>query len=438
MDAREQRGLAIAAQMRIVKKNGIWTVPSSTGNGSYRVHPSSANPAVPMCNCPDFAERKQPCKHVFAVRYVIQREKNGDGTETVTESVTVTRKTTAERKTYRQDWPAYNKAQTTEKHRFQTLLSDLCRGVLEPPVKPGRGQRPLSLADMVFSTTFKAYSTVSSRRFACDLSDACAKGHIAKAPHFNSVLNYLRLPEMTAILRGLIGESATPLKAVEVDFAVDSSGFTTSRFVRWFDAKYGQPKQEYDWVKCHVMTGVKTNVVTAVEIGERYAADCPQFQPLLKSTVERGFRPREVSADTAYSSYENHEAVAKVGGMPFIAFKSNANPNSDGLYAKMFHYYSLRRDEFLSHYHKRSNVETTFSMIKAKFGDHLRSKTDTAMVNEALCKVLGHNICCLIQSHNELGIVPEFWKEEPERIEANSTTNPSMELDQMMSMFSWI
>ena len=39
----------------------------------------------------------------------------------------------------------------------------------------------------------------------------------------------------------------------------------------------------------------------------------------------------------------------------------------------MFHYFQFRRDEFLAHYHKRSNVESTFSMIKAKFGDHLRS-----------------------------------------------------------------
>jgi len=39
----------------------------------------------------------------------------------------------------------------------------------------------------------------------------------------------------------------------------------------------------------------------------------------------------------------------------------------------MFHYFQFRCDEFLAHYHKRSNVESTFSMIKAKFGDHLRS-----------------------------------------------------------------
>jgi hypothetical protein len=80
-----------------------------------------------------------------------------------------------------------------------------------------------------------------------------------------------------------------------------------------------------------------------------------------------------------------------------------------GTYDRMFHFYNLHRDEFLDHYHKRSNVETTFSMVKAKFGDALRSKTDTAMVNEALCKVLCHNICVLVQSHYELGIEATFW-----------------------------
>lgn len=77
----------------------------------------------------------------------------------------------------------------------------------------------------------------------------------------------------------------------------------------------------------------------------------------------------------------------------------------------MYHYYSLNQERFLEHYHKRSNVETTFMMIKTKFGDALRSKTETAMVNEALCKVLCHNLCCLITSMHELELKPKFWNE---------------------------
>lgn len=63
----------------------------------------------------------------------------------------------------------------------------------------------------------------------------------------------------------------------------------------------------------------------------------------------------------------------------------------------------------MQNYHKRSNVESTFHMIKAKFGDKLRSRTKTAQVKEALCKILCHNIVVLIQSMFELGLKPKFW-----------------------------
>lgn len=74
----------------------------------------------------------------------------------------------------------------------------------------------------------------------------------------------------------------------------------------------------------------------------------------------------------------------------------------------MWAFYTLNRAEFLAHYHKRSNVETTFHMIKAKFGQRLRSRTLTAQINEALCKVLCHNLCRVIQSVHELGIETNF------------------------------
>lgn len=62
--------------------------------------------------------------------------------------------------------------------------------------------------------------------------------------------------------------------------------------------------------------------------------------------------------------------------------------------------------------HKRSNVESTFSAIERNFGDSVCSKCDYAMVNEVLCKILCHKICCLIQEQCELGIEPIFWNDE--------------------------
>lgn len=75
----------------------------------------------------------------------------------------------------------------------------------------------------------------------------------------------------------------------------------------------------------------------------------------------------------------------------------------------------------MGHYHKRSNVESVFSMIKSRFGERLRSKTQTAQINEVLCKVLCHNLVCLIQSMYELGVDVTFES----KIAPDSNVEPS-------------
>jgi transposase len=106
------------------------------------------------------------------------------------------------------------------------------------------------------------------------------------------------------------------------------------------------------------------------------------------------------------------EAVTAVGAVPFISFSSHHRGNGSGTCEKMYHYFQFRRDEFLQHYHKRSNVESAFSMMKRKFGDGLRSKTDVAMVNETLCTILCHNLVVFIHEMCELGIDPVFWTDK--------------------------
>jgi hypothetical protein len=114
LEGRQQRGLEIAATAKIARKGGAWLVPSQSGKGRYTV---CLDPTEPHCSCPDHEEGGFKCKHIFAVEYVVQRERNADGSTTVTEMLTV-RETV--RKTYPQDWRAYNAAQTNEKRNFST------------------------------------------------------------------------------------------------------------------------------------------------------------------------------------------------------------------------------------------------------------------------------------------------------------------------------
>lgn len=404
MSGREQKGLILAATARIYAKDGFWIVPSQqTPTKTYRV-----NPLKGTCTCADYAKWSHKCKHIHAVEIVSRREsRNPEQPNTnpfKPEEIDLEQR----KLTYRQDWAAYNLAQTTEKHRFQKLLFDLCKPLVNPP-KYGRPRLPLSEA--VFAVVFKIYSTTSLRRFMCDLDDAKAKGYLRETLHFNAICRYLGWKPMTQVLLDLIERSSLPLRAIETDFAVDSTGFSTSRFVRWFDEKYGVERTGHDWVKVHVMAGVKTNVITAVEVRGRHANDAPLFSRLVAATAVN-FKIKEISADKAYSSIDNLEATLDAGATPYIPFKDNATGDRGGVWEKMLLYYQLHREEFLRHYHKRSNVESTFSMIKTKFRDHCRSRTTLAMKNEALAKILAHNICCVIQSQCELGIEPVFWPKE--------------------------
>jgi transposase len=399
MDARQQRAEEILATGRIARQGHIFWVPSQSGKPRRSVMLDGET--GPSCDCDDFELRQLPCKHILAVQMMLEREKNG---EPMPELAEVPPK--IKRPAYPQKWAEYNLAQTNEKDHFQCLLSDLCRTVPDlPAAKTGRKRIPLSVA--LFSAVFKVYSTVSARRFMCDLEEAHRRGHIDQAPHFNSVLNCLDNPGVTPLLFDLIRQSALPLREVDTEFAVDSSGFMTSRYVRWYDQKYGSVKQAHEWVKVHIITGVKTNIIAAVEILDKRANDCPQLPALVKAAA-KGFRVLEVSADKAYLDRDNFDAVAEVGGTLYAAFKSNSTGGVGGLFEKMFHLFCLNREDYLRHYHKRSNVESTFSMVKRKFGDSLRSKTDTAMVNEALAKLLAHNLVVVIHEMYELGIDPTF------------------------------
>ena len=168
--------------------------------------------------------------------------------------------------------------------------------------------------------------------------------------------------------------------------------------------------KEHEWVKVHILCGTKTNVICSAEITEENASDCRQFIPLADKASKSGFNIKELCADKAYSSRDNIDFIDDLGGTAYIPFKSNSTGRSRGslLWHKMFHYFKYRKEDFLAHYHRRSNVESTFNMIKAKFGDKIKSKNKTARVNEMLCKILAHNIVVLIHEFYELGISPDL------------------------------
>ena len=397
--SRKERGALLANEYTVEQSYGGWRVPSSSGAGTYVV---TIDGGKETCTCPDHMHRGSKCKHIYAVEYTKEYVITDDGDLQVTETVT---------KTYSQNWRAYDEAQRSEYRVFMELLADLCGRIATPKQTMGRPSKPLS--DMVYACALKVYSGFSLRRFESLMEVAQERGHIRETCNYSTVSKYMNKPEVTEILHDLIAISSAPLSAVETAFAVDSSGFSTSRFGRYFDYKHGQEEKYRRWVKAHLCCGVETNIVTAVTLTEGKSGDSPEFGPLVERTADV-FDIEQVSADKAYSSRGNLGIVDRLGGEAYIPFKENATGRAKGspAWKKMYHKFQMETTEFRQHYHKRSNVETVFHMLKTKFGDSVNAKKECSQFNEVLLKILCHNVVVVIHELQESSIDPGFLADD--------------------------
>lgn len=402
MEARQLKGIEIAKTRNITQTPKGFIVQSQNGNGSYLVY--KENLKTTRCTCPDHEKRNCKCKHQWAVEYFVGLHKDEFGNITETRHIRVT---------YPQNWRAYNKAQTSEVKLFDELLKDLVQSI--PEQKQTMGRPKLSEKEQFFCAIQKVYSQLSSRRARSLYGNAEERGQIEKAPNFNAINKFLNREDISEILHRLLTLSALPLATVEKKFAPDSSGFATSRFGQYMVEKYGLMKK-HKWVKAHILTGTKTNVIVSARITDEYGADCPEFEPLVTDAYENGFNIESITADMGYLSRENYNLANSIGATAFIPFKINSNGKAKGslIWKKMFHYFQMNREEFLMEYHARSNVEVTFMMVKTKFGEKLKSKKFLAQQNELLCKLIAHNIVVLIHEMYELGIEPLFCSQSPQ------------------------
>ena len=395
---RKERGYEIAKKEKIVQKNGKWLVPSATN--PHKTYEVVLTISGAECNCPDFTERGIKCKHAFAVYWTLTKTRNKDGSTTITET---------KRITYPQDWKAYSEATEQQKALFQKLLNDLCNTIDEPAYTFGRPR--MSMRDMVFSSALKVYTTFSLRRFATDSKEAQSKGYIKKTPDYSTVAKYMESSELTTILKEILQISALPLKSIENDsFSIDSSGFSPNKFSRWYDYKWGRERDRKLFYKAHLLTGNKTHIVCGAEITTQYIQDVTML-PQLVQEVSKNFHIGELAGDKAYSSRGNVDVLDKLGIMPRIPFNERVTANPRGhshIWRDLYNYFTYHREAFLEKYHQRSNIESVFFMIKSKFGDYVRSKTDTACINEIYLKLICHNLCCVIQETFELGIQANF------------------------------
>ncbi len=180
--------------------------------------------------------------------------------------------------------------------------------------------------------------------------------------------------------------------------ATDSSGFSVSLYDRWIEHKWGseEKKKRKRWAKAHVYSGCNTNAIISMEVTSQHKHDVTMVKDLIRKAKELQFY--NFLADKAYSSREIIQFLDDLGIQSFIPFRKNASGKARGsmVYRKAYLRFMEDRETFLKTYHKRSNAETVFSMLKKRFGNYCRTKTLESQEIELRIRALVHNICLLI------------------------------------------
>ena len=402
--ARDRRALAHMAQspnsVEPLGKIGF-KVRASNGHGFYTIRLEAG---VWICDCPDWEERRLPCKHVMEMLHSL------DPSRTPIEAAALD----TGRKRYSRDWPAYDAAHRDEPLHFDPLMWDLLEPLdsLDPPRaagKPGRPSTPLRVQFLVAAKYVR--SKRGSRGANGELAKDCkAYDTLLSRPLNESAPSRLfNRAGVTQLIIELIERSSMAMVDIEDGgtVALDSTGFCIECRGAYCTEKH-DPGRRHTWIKAHIAVGVKTHIILSAKVTDEHGADCPQFLDLLNRVVTRGHKPARVVADKAYLSRENIDGAIALGIDPKIPFKINSVARAKGspAWRQKYHEFMAKREEFDRAYHLRSNVESVNSAVKRTLGEQLLSHNSIARFNEFLMRLLCYNIGVVVEQAYEHDIIP--------------------------------
>lgn len=317
------------------------------------------------------------------------------------------------KKRYKRDEALYNIIQENEWFFFFETLPELIHAVVgNSDLWLNRGRPTKRLSDIL--TCLAIW-----QRFP-NLSVRSAKGFLeflkhhnvidVKIPCFKTLCNYQANERVRYYLNRLIEVSSKPLNIIETCFATDMNGVRTNNFTSWFSIRTGKTIEKRDHIATHITTGIKSNIVTAVDVCVKSGNDNKIFRKHVGRTAAN-FKIKEHSGDGKYLCRENCTAVTQVGGKPYFRIRKDVTkkPKGHPAWKYMIGEAKKNEEEYNKHYHKRSNVESTNHSKKARLGSCVKSKLDTAREQEEHMKWVNYNVLVLNRALFEWDIEPNFY-----------------------------
>lgn len=310
----------------------------------------------------------------------------------------------SKKKRYLRDESMYNRIQETEFLNFFEFVRHLTNCVCK-----GKKMKNM-IGCLIIIHKFPNFSLRRARGFLLLLRKF---GIInLDVPCFKTLSNYRENNSLQIILDDLIEESSKPLSTIEQDFATDSTGIKTKLFSSWYSLRCQKEIKKRDHLTIHITTGVKSNIVTALNVENKKGKDNEIFREHVDKT-DKNFKIHEWSGDGVYWAKKNCKKISEKGGKPYFRCKTGKtawNGKQSGVPA--WREMNLENNEhprrYKKHYHKRSNVESTNHSKKMIHGNSVYSRLPSARINEETLRWVNHNINVLNRAKHQWDISPKF------------------------------
>ena len=315
------------------------------------------------------------------------------------------------KKRYPRDEALYNHIQEDEIQLFFACLPGAVMAILDrEDLWEGYGRKPVKLYDILISLVTKEYFRLPLRRTIGFLRMLKGAGIIDIKIHcFKTLDNYLNNPSIKPYLQKLIELTSMLFSQIDHFLATDATGSSTRYSSSWYDIRVCKKSTKKNHLMVHITVGTISNAVIAIDIRKKMGADNVIFRSHVKR-IRNHFDIHEWSGDRMYLTRDNCNAVEEIGAEPWFKLKSNTTAKAKGSPAwKKMVTISKEHPEIANpKYHRRSNVESTNSAKKRKFGSSVRCKLPIAQKNEEALSWVGYNFSLIPKAMYQFRIKPPF------------------------------
>lgn len=238
--------------------------------------------------------------------------------------------------------------------------------------------------------SLKEYISTDYRDFVelIDLmSDIKEKLDLDKIPHFTTLQKFVsRIPSFlfNLILSRIL--TLFYLHGEKVSIAViDATGFTSSYASHYYSRRTGKLRRSF--LKTSISVDTRKKVILGWKISQKTDHEIKHASALIRQSSK--IRKSECYVmDKGYDSEKIHTLIREeIKADSIIPLRQRKRKRIKGKYRKQLH---LSFDKIK--YNQRNIAETTFSVVKRKFGETLRARKFRNQAKEIKIKLIVYNI----------------------------------------------